>query len=207
MSGLSPAVHRAIVCVDVEGFGDRRPEPTQIRLRLAMASTARLATAFARSEMSWEDCYHEDRGDGALILISPDVPKAFLVADFPRKLAAALREHNRAHGRQERIRLRLAVHAGEIHYDAHGVAGAAINMAFRLLEAPPLKRALAESSGVPRDDRLPLVFRGGYKAHSGQHARRLTGGWQSWLRKPGTVRGFADLMLLTFLMSYSGPKL
>ena len=147
MSGLSPAVHRAIVCVDVEGFGDRRrTNPDQVAARDGLYCA--LGQAFARSEMSWEDCYHEDRGDGALILISPDVPKAFLVTDFPRKLAAALREHNQAHGRQERIRLRLAVHAGEIHYDAHGVAGAAINMAFRLLEAPPLKRALAESSGV-----------------------------------------------------------
>jgi hypothetical protein len=71
-----------------------------------------------------------------------------LVTDVPRGLAAALSEHNQAHGQQARIRLRLAVYAGEIHHDAHGVAGTAINMAFRLLEAAPLKHALAESSGV-----------------------------------------------------------
>ncbi|HUI62031.1 MAG TPA: NACHT domain-containing protein [Steroidobacteraceae bacterium] len=147
MSELSPAVHRAIVCVDVEGFGDRRrTNPDQVAARDGLYYA--LDRAFARSEMSWDDCYHEDRGDGALILISPDVPKAFLVTDFPKELAAALREHNQVHDRPERIRLRLAIHAGEIHYDAHGVAGAAINMAFRLLEAPPLKRALAESPGV-----------------------------------------------------------
>jgi hypothetical protein len=147
MSMLSPAVHRAIVCVDMEGFGDRRrTNPDQVAVRDGLYCV--LTQAFARSGVSWEDCYHEDRGDGALILISPDVPKSLLVTDFPKELVAALKEHNEAHGQREQIRLRLAVHAGEIHYDTHGVAGAAINMAFRLLEAAPLKRALARSSGL-----------------------------------------------------------
>ena len=147
MSVLSPAVHRAIVCVDVEGFGDRRrTNPDQVAARDGLYCA--LSQAFTRSGLSWEDCYHEDRGDGALILIPPDVPKSLLVTDLPRELVAALNEHNQAHSRQERIRLRLAVHAGEIHHDAHGVVGAAINLAFRLLEAPPLKRSLAGSSGV-----------------------------------------------------------
>ncbi len=147
MSVLSPAVHRAIVCVDVEGFGDRRrTNPDQLAARDGLYFA--LSQAFTRSGLYWEDCYHEDRGDGALILISPDVPKSLLVTDLPRELASALKEHNQARSRQERIRLRLAVHAGEVHYDAHGVAGASINMAFRLLEARPLKRALAGSSGV-----------------------------------------------------------
>lgn len=147
MSVLSPAAHRAIVCVDVEGFGDRRrTNPNQVVVRDGLYYA--LSRAFARSRMPWEDCYHEDRGDGALILIPSDVPKSLLVTDIPRELAAALGEHNQAHGRPERIRLRMAVHAGEIHHDAHGVAGTAINVAFRLLEAAPLKRALAGSHGV-----------------------------------------------------------
>jgi hypothetical protein len=40
------------------------------------------------------------------------------------------------------------VHAGEVHHDEHGVAGTAINVAFRLLEAPALKLALANSPSV-----------------------------------------------------------
>src|SRR5260370_33949439 len=42
----------------------------------------------------------------------------------------------------------MAVHAGEVRYDHYGVAGAAINLAFRLVEAYPLKAALASSPGV-----------------------------------------------------------
>jgi tetratricopeptide (TPR) repeat protein len=46
------------------------------------------------------------------------------------------------------MRLRLALHAGEIHHDDYGLVGTAINLAFRMLDAKPLKKALAESTGV-----------------------------------------------------------
>jgi hypothetical protein len=42
----------------------------------------------------------------------------------------------------------MALHAGEVNYDEHGVTGASINLAFRLVDAEPLKTALAGSSGV-----------------------------------------------------------
>ena len=48
----------------------------------------------------------------------------------------------------ERMRLRVALHAGEVYRDAHGVAGAAVNHAFRLAEAPAVRSALAASPGV-----------------------------------------------------------
>ena len=141
------ALHRAIVCTDVEGFGDlRRTDLDQLTIRDGLYRA--LCDAFTRSGVLWRDCYHEDRGDGVLILVRPEVPKEILVTDIPRELAAALGEHNQTHRVQARIRLRLAVHAGEVCFDEHGVAGKAVNRASRLLEAPPLKRALASSSGV-----------------------------------------------------------
>jgi len=42
----------------------------------------------------------------------------------------------------------MALHAGEVNYDEHGVTAASINLAFRLLDSDPLKAALAGSSGV-----------------------------------------------------------
>jgi hypothetical protein len=42
----------------------------------------------------------------------------------------------------------MALHAGEVCYDEHGVTAASINLAFRLLEADLLRAALAESPGV-----------------------------------------------------------
>lgn len=147
MTKASPGMHRTIVCVDVEGFGDRRrTHPHQMAVRAGLYRALR--TAFGRSGIDWRSCYHEDRGDGALILVPADVSKNRLTSDLPAELAAAVVEHNRSHDRLAQIRLRLAVHAGEIHYDAHGLVGSAINLAFRLLESERLKSALADSSGV-----------------------------------------------------------
>jgi ribosomal protein L2 len=42
----------------------------------------------------------------------------------------------------------MTLHAGEVYYDEHGVTGASINLAFRLLDARDLKGALARSAGV-----------------------------------------------------------
>ena len=65
----------------------------------------------------------------------------------PFAMVSGLRRHNRAHPRPEQSRLRMALHAGEVRYDEHGVTGASVNLAFRLLEAGPLKQALAGSPG------------------------------------------------------------
>jgi transcriptional regulator with XRE-family HTH domain len=147
MSALPHAVHRAIVCVDVESFGDpRRTNVHRAAIRDGLYTS--LCRAFDRSGVAWSGCDHEDRGDGVLILVPPEVPKSLLVSGVPRELAAALGEHNRAHHRQSQIRLRMAVHAGEILYDEHGVSGAALNVAFRLLEAAGVKHALARSAGA-----------------------------------------------------------
>ena len=138
---VPPALHRAIVCIDVEGFSDRcRINPDQLAVRAAFYDALR--QAFTRSGITWdgEDCYREDRGDGALILISPRVPKTLLAAALPQALATVLREHNQAAAPETRMRLRIVLHAGEVHHDDHGVAATAINHSFRLLDAGPLKR-------------------------------------------------------------------
>jgi hypothetical protein len=141
------AVHRTIVVVDVEGFGDRRrTNRHQLAVREGLYRAMR--EAFHRAGISWADCGHEDRGDGVFILVPADVPKGLFVELLPFALVAALRAHNDTHPGQERIRLRMALHAGEVHYDEHGVTAASINLAFRLLEAGELKATLAGSQGV-----------------------------------------------------------
>jgi tetratricopeptide (TPR) repeat protein len=141
------ALHRAILAVDVEGFGDRaRTNPDQVRVRQGLYEAMR--KAFGRSGIRWDGCHREDRGDGMMVLVPPDVPKAGLSGDLPRELAAALAEHNRGRGPAAQIRLRMALHAGEVHHDAYGVAGTSVNLAFRLLEASAVKTALARSPGL-----------------------------------------------------------
>ena len=141
------AVHRTILVVDVEGFGDEhRTGAHQVAVREGLYRA--LENAFTASGIPWPDCRREDRGDGVFMLIPPHVPKSLLVESFPGHLAGALREHNVLHSPQARIRLRMALHAGEMHLDSHGATGRSVNLAFRLLEASELKSALTRTSGV-----------------------------------------------------------
>jgi predicted ATPase/DNA-binding CsgD family transcriptional regulator len=141
------AVHRTIVVVDVEGFGDqRRTNAHQVAVRDGLYRVMR--EAFGRAGISWGDCGREDRGDGVFVLVPAEVPKSLLAESLPLALVTALRAHNTAHPAPERIRLRMALHAGEVQYDEHGVTAASINLAFRLLDAGALKAALGGSPGV-----------------------------------------------------------
>lgn len=141
------AVHRAILIVDIERFCDEsRTNAHLIVLRAALYSL--LSTVLAEIGTSLTGCYHEDRGDGVFVLVPPEVPKSLLVDVVPGALARELDRHNRGRPPEEQMRLRLALHAGEINHDRHGVSGCCLNRAFRLLAAPPLKKALLASPGT-----------------------------------------------------------
>jgi class 3 adenylate cyclase len=133
--------------LDVERFGDpSRTNLDQLAVRDGLYRA--LIQAFENSGISLSNCVTEDRGDGALILVPPEVPKSLLVSKIPAALVDAVSMHNEASPVQARMRLRMALHAGEIHRDAYGFAGTAINHAFRLVKAPALKSALVSSPGV-----------------------------------------------------------
>lgn len=141
-----PALHRVISCIDIADFAaPHRTDADQIAVRDAFYRALR--STFAGAGLVWEDCYFEDRGDGALVLVPPAVPTHLLLAVVPNELAAVLREHNRNRRPEARIRLRLSIHAGEVQADSSGIAGQSITLALRLLDSPSLKRALARSSG------------------------------------------------------------
>ncbi|MFI9812593.1 nucleotidyl cyclase domain-containing protein [Saccharothrix variisporea] len=140
-------MHRTIIVVDVEGFGNRlRTNEHQVNVRAGLYRAVR--RAFDTAGVPWGSCHREDRGDGVFILAPAETAKAHFVVTLPHALAEELREHNATHRPEERIRVRMALHAGEVTYDQHGVTAASINLAFRLLDARPLKAALAESPGV-----------------------------------------------------------
>lgn len=141
------AVNQTIVVVDVEGFGDyTRVRPNQLIVRDTMYRAVRKGLRAAG--IHWSRCHHVDRGDGVFILAPASTDKVRLVEALPAAIAKALRRHNAGHSAPERIRLRLALHAGEVARDEHGVTGNSINLAFRLLDAPELKIAFRQAPGV-----------------------------------------------------------
>ncbi|WP_410673017.1 hypothetical protein [Amycolatopsis sp. cmx-4-68] len=133
--------------MDVEGFGRYgRINPNKIRIRRGMYEA--LERAFAAAQVPWNACQYADLGDGVLVLVPAYLPKTPFVDQLPGALAEELAAHNDGHPPAERMRLRLALHAGEVTYDDYGVTGSSILHAQRLLDAPALKRALANSSAV-----------------------------------------------------------
>lgn len=147
MVGKEPAVHRTILVVDVERFCD--PARSNLdRLVVRDGVYTALTQAFLAMGVYWSECYSEDRGDGVLVAIPPSVAKSVVVETLPKHLSSFLLAHNRTHDSACRIRLRMALHAGEVTYDDHGLVGRAVDQTFRLVEAAELKTALARSGAV-----------------------------------------------------------
>jgi hypothetical protein len=143
-------VYRSIVAVDVEG-STKRTNPAKGKLRRTLYDLLeRALKAAGISSRHLEEL--ADRGDGVLILIRPydDVPKTVLVGRLIPALTALLAEHNATVAEPElRLRLRAVVHAGEVHDDEWGFYGDDIDVAFRLLEAPTVKRVLRDAPEAP----------------------------------------------------------
>jgi hypothetical protein len=97
-----------------------------------------------------------DRGDGVIALIRPSdwAPKTLLLGAVVPELSKLLTHHN-ARSPEVPMRLRVVVHAGEVHFDERGQFGELMDVACRLLDAPRLKLALRET-GAP----LVLVVSG-----------------------------------------------
>jgi hypothetical protein len=77
-----------------------------------------------------------------IVVVPPDISTATLVSPLVDRLRAELRKYNEVSSEVARIRLRVALHTGEVHTDDHGIVGTAVNHVFRLLEAPEFKSAL-----------------------------------------------------------------
>jgi hypothetical protein len=103
-----------------------------------------LQGAFDESGVSWAACYHEDRGDGALVIVPPGVPTRAVADPLLALLAAELRRHNRRAAAPVRIQLRAALHAPPLR-EALGAAGA--DLAF-MASAHVYETALRSDAGL-----------------------------------------------------------
>ena len=130
---------RTILLVDVEQFGNDNPTDSN-RITVRDGLYQMLAKALHGAGINWDICYHEDRGDGAMILVPVSVAKILFSELLPGQLAEELRRYNQQHPEQEQIRLRMALHAGEVFFDNNGITSNDVNTAFRLLNCCSGKR-------------------------------------------------------------------
>jgi class 3 adenylate cyclase len=151
--------HRAIVALDIE-HSTSRPDPVKAELRSKLYEMFYAALSAAGIGRRHRDRF-TDRGDGILALIHPvdQAPKAILLKTAIPALSQLLTDYNtslpRASRPQWQLRVRVVVHAGEVHYDANGCFGEALDIAFRLLDAAHVKKALRAAP-----DPLILVISG-----------------------------------------------
>jgi hypothetical protein len=153
----SQPVHRSILAVDIEkSTGPLRTNPIKEELRRLLYRLLERAMASAGIQERHCDPF-EDRGDGVLALIHPadEIPKTLLFNPLIPVLSQMLSDYNLNLPEAERarrgLRLRVVVHAGEIHRDRNGYFGEALDVACRLLDSQRLKKCLHQ---VP----APLVL-------------------------------------------------
>jgi hypothetical protein len=150
-------VYRSILAVDIQGStAANRTDPVKERLRIQLYRLLDRGLAAAGVQEHHHDP-PSDRGDGFLLLLHPvdELPKTQLLGSLMSELAAGLAAYNHGAPPAERLLLRAALHAGEVHHDPNGPFGNPIDVTFRLLEAPKF-RAYRRRSSAP----LVLVVSG-----------------------------------------------
>ncbi|OLZ69367.1 hypothetical protein AV521_17700 [Streptomyces sp. IMTB 2501] len=140
--------YRALLACDIAGSagrGEQRLQEIRRVLRSALFDALDIADLDAR------DFAYVDTGDGCQLVAPAALPKARLLFPLLPELGSRIREHNRHAGPDTRLRVRAAVHAGEIRFDPEGtVSGAPFEALARLLDSAPLRHAaLAGTSGTP----------------------------------------------------------
>ena len=148
--GASLPVHRSILAVDIEG-STQRTNPVKEELRKQVYRLVVRALGMAGVNNGYYDPLI-DRGDGVLILLRPvdEFPKPLLLSHLLPALVKLLVVYNGgiSSADQARIlRLRMVVHAGEVHYDGKGPFGDDLDLALRLLDAPRFKAHLKNGAG------------------------------------------------------------
>ncbi|MFI0352936.1 substrate-binding domain-containing protein [Actinomadura sp. 9N407] len=159
MASHTDAQHRSFLWVDI--VGSSNPEISDRDRQAAKRGMYRsLRRAFRRARLpyfAWKNLFHrhqEDRGDGAFWLFRPSIPKSRLLKALPF-LVTAVEAYNRNASRDASIRLRVALNAGEVNFDPHGVSGDSLNLTARLLDSGEFKdvvRGSGASVGVIASD-------------------------------------------------------
>ncbi|MFB9687628.1 hypothetical protein [Amycolatopsis plumensis] len=135
-------LHRVMVAVDIAG-STTRTNPARARLRTVLFELLDEAFLAGGITKKFRDGF-VDRGDGALCLVRPvdQAPKPVLLTTVVPTLAELLDKHAESHP-ELAFRLRVAVHAGEVHYDSRGPYGEDVDIVCRFVDARELRRQLS----------------------------------------------------------------
>ncbi|MDJ0379336.1 hypothetical protein [Streptomyces sp. G-G2] len=133
--------YRAVLAVDIERSSGRG-NVALLRIREVLATALR--ASFEESGIDWNACLRDDLGDGMRVTAPSGVRKTRLLHPLIHELSVRLRAHNRTAGPATQVRVRAALHAGDVFVGRGGeVTGRPLEVLARLLDAPPARAALA----------------------------------------------------------------
>jgi hypothetical protein len=141
---VPPGRRRLCVAYDIAGYSSRE-------LRAQFDAQSRLSeilgAACSAAGLGAADYAIQQQGDGGLALLPTggEIDEPRLIGTFMRTIAERLEDANRFRSRDSRLRLRIALHEGVVFVADHGYVGDAIVAAFRMCDADPVRRALADS--------------------------------------------------------------
>jgi class 3 adenylate cyclase len=191
-----PSCYRAIIALDIEG-STSRPDPVKAELRAMLYELFDTALHSAGIYPRHRDRFI-DRGDGLLALIRPAdrAPKALLlnrvIPEFSRLLSGYNTSIPPQARPQRQIRVRVVLHAGDVHYDPDGCYGEALDIAFRLLDAPRVKKALKATTSplilVVSGHIYSSIVRHSYYQDDGSAFRHLVTRQIAGNRYPGWIQ-------------------
>ncbi|MFD3308182.1 hypothetical protein [Streptomyces sp. NPDC058694] len=188
------AQHYSIVVVDIEKFGSRS-NPVQLWLRERLYELVEEALDVTGVDRHAAPA-PSDRGDGFFWLLPGSVDKVDLTGRFVDLMHDGLRAHARTASAEGAMRLRVALHSGDVARDVRGWQGEELNSACRLVDIAPLRTALAEAtrSGLAlavSDDWYRRVVRQDHPGVERAAFRRVPfdakeiQGEFAWIRVPG----------------------
>lgn len=133
--------HRIIVGMDIQGFAD--PARTNLdRLQLHRDLHGLYPTLLRRAGIPADQFVSVDTGDGVLLSIDGSVAKPRLLTRFVPDLARRLAAANASRCPAGQMRLRVAMHAGDVLADPAPIHGEAVILTARLLDADVLRACL-----------------------------------------------------------------
>jgi hypothetical protein len=133
--------NHSVVLTDVAEFSASHRTDND-RLTICQAQYEIIRRGCADAGIAWDTLHAEDRGDGVLIIVPPDVRTELLVYPFIDSLIAGLSRHNARAEPAAAFQLRVALDVGPVRAHPQGVTGEVIINGTRLLDAPVLKEHL-----------------------------------------------------------------
>ena len=136
------------------------------------------------------------RGDGAILTLPADVAKELITSQFVEALREAVEAHDAECDPQESIRIRLALHAGDVIEGDGEWAGQAVIAASRLVDSAVIKRVLAASVPSPlalivSSDWYDAVVKEGHVSAQGYRevwVEEKTFASRAWVKVPGRTQ-------------------